>query len=71
MKKKNDNSAMIDKLYDHCEEFTYTIIICDECDKNIEVRVDAIYASKKFYNNGWRVIDDKCYCPNCANTKQF
>ena len=66
-KKNNDNSVMINKLYDHCEEFTETTIACVKCGIDKTLHTDAYYASENFYNEGWRIIrGNKCYCPDCA-----
>jgi len=65
---KKDNSVDIDKLYDYCEEFTFTVITCTKCNRDAEVRVDALYALEKFYNAGWRIIDNVCLCPTCVKT---
>lgn len=44
---------------------TLSTISCEWCNADSNIHADEYDALDYFYEKGWRVIKDKCICPNC------
>lgn len=68
IKKLITNNAMIDKLYERCEEITKTTIYCDKCKCEASKYSEAYTASIYFYKHEWTITtNDECCCPECVD----
>ena len=46
-------------------------ITCDKCSFVLVLNdTDEITGLVKYYDDGWRVVKDKCLCPKCVKDKK-